>query len=271
MNENIKISIVIPCYNNEKTIIETLDSIENQLHKNIEIIIVNDGSIDNSKVVIENYMAVNNNCILLNQENKGPSFSRNFGATKASGKYIMFLDADDLVHQTYVNKCIAVLENNSTIDIVYSEIEFFEAQTGKWRLNDFEMPSFLINNCIPICAVFKTELFRSIGGFDTNLSFTEDWDLWIQIIKTNKIVFKIPEILFYYRKRHSKDSLSDNMNVNSISDKSRLYIYNKHYDFYKENNLSLTDFFISYNIAIKYHNKYFDTWYRKLFYNIKNR
>ena len=270
MNENIKISIIIPCFNNENTIIETLDSVNNQIHKNKEIIIVNDGSTDNSKSIIEKYISNNNkNFILLNQENKGASFSRNYGANKASGKYLMFLDADDLLHETYVSKCVEVLENDKNIDIVYSEISFFEAQTGKWELNDFQITNFLINNCIPICAVFKTETFKATTGFDTNLSFAEDWDLWIQIIKLNNAVFKIPEILFYYRKRFSQDSLTDKMNIDSSCDISRLYIYNKHYDFYKQNNLSLTDLVNSYNISVKYYKKYFSVWYRKLYYNLK--
>ncbi len=90
-----KISIIISEYNSEKTISRCLDSLINQTYKDIEIIVVNDGSTDNSYAVTESYAKKDGRIILFNNSNHGPSFSRNFGINKATGKYIAFVDSDD--------------------------------------------------------------------------------------------------------------------------------------------------------------------------------
>lgn len=267
------ISIITPCYNNSDTIIETLESIKNQVFKDFELIIINDGSSDNSAEIITNYISKNKNLniYLYSTANNGPSKSRNLGSSYAKGTYIMFLDADDKIESTYISKCISYLENNTSMNLVYSEAEFFEAKKGKWDLKEFEMPNFLIDNCIPIFCVIRINVFEKVGKFDENLNYTEDWELWIRIIKEFGGVYRIPEVLFYYRKRKSKNSLTDTENKDDISEKSRLYIYNKHYEFYKKNNLGLVTLITSVENNNYYKQKYFNIWYKKLFYKFKNK
>ena len=135
------------------------------------------------------------------------------------------------------------------------------------------MPNFLLNNCIFICSLIKRETFIEVGKFDTNLTFTEDWDLWIRIVKTKGIhcVHRIPEVLFYYRKRQSKTSLTDNMEVNNNAEKSRLYIYTKHYDFYKKYYLGLESLMHTIYENLDYKERYYNIWYKKLFYKLKKK
>jgi glycosyltransferase involved in cell wall biosynthesis len=271
MNNNIAVSIVIPCYNNQDTIEETLESIVNQDFKNFEIIIVNDGSKDGSQQLIEEYRSNSKYQItLINQENSGPSFARNNGASSAKGKYLLFIDADDKIAPSYISECLAIFENKPDAVIVYSEIELFEAESGKWELKDFKLPDFLINNCIPICGMMETEKFKEIGGFDTEISFTEDWELWIRFIqKYGTGVYKIPKLLFFYRKRFNQNSLTDTKGHNEYGEKCRLYIYNKHYDFYRKNNLSLDNLLEYRHNYYKIHKKYYNIWYKKLFASLK--
>lgn len=262
------VSVIIPCYNNQNTIVETIQSVIKQTHKSIELIIVNDGSIDGSLQKISEFITNQANIKLINQANQGPSASRNNGAEFANGKYLVFLDADDLLHETYVEKCVAYFEKNPKTNIVYSNAEFFEAKTGKWKLPNFKIDKFLVINSIPIFATIRTEHFKDVKGFDTNLHFMEDMELWIRIIKKfGDGVYKIPETLFYYRKSNNKTSLTDNHTVNRISDKSLLYIYNKHYEFYREYNLDI------FNILRnnKYKEKYYSIWYKKMFYIFKTK
>lgn len=265
------VSVVIPCYNNADSIVETLQSVRHQTYNNIEIIVVNDGSTDASEMMIDTFKNDNLSLDLhyFKQTNSGPSITRNNGAAAAKGEFIMFLDADDLLHETYIEKAINVLINQPAINIVYSNTEFFGAETGLWNLKNFEISDFLKYNSIPIFALIRKEVFQNVGGFDTNLTFTEDWELWIRIVKQYGGVFKINETLFYYRKRENKSSLSDNMNVNDNSDLSRLYIYNKHYDFYKENGLDLTSLvnttYQLQHLKVKYSN----IWYKKIFKILK--
>ena len=110
----MKISVVIPCFNNENTIIETIESVLKQSYSSIEMIIVNDGSTDQSEQVICAYIESKKitNITVINQVNAGPSASRNCGATKATGEYLMFLDADDLLAPTYIDTCISKLKED---------------------------------------------------------------------------------------------------------------------------------------------------------------
>ncbi len=104
---NPKVSVIIPAYNCENTICRTVDSILNQFYKNIEIIIINDGSTDDTKKVVKKY----GNVILYNNENKGVCYSRNFGIKKAKGDYILFVDADDTIDENFISEMIKALKN----------------------------------------------------------------------------------------------------------------------------------------------------------------
>jgi glycosyltransferase involved in cell wall biosynthesis len=266
MTNSPKISVVIPCFNNENTILETIESIVKQDYSCIEIIIVNDGSTDDTNQAVDKYIKKNdiNNIILINQSNSGPSISRNNGASCATGEYLLFLDADDKIAVNYISKCINHLENDHLLNIVYSEAAYFGAKKGIWKLPDFDLQNFLVLNCIPISAVIRKNIFQKVGGFDENLSYTEDWELWIRIVKLFGGVYKIPELLFFYRKRIDKSSITDT-NKN-LKDKSNLYIYNKHYDYFAENNFDIETLLQSKSSNEKYKKKYFDIWYRRLYY-----
>lgn len=266
------VSIVIPLFNCENTIKETILSIENATFKNLEVILVDDGSTDQSVNVVENIISNSNlDMQLFVKENEGPSKTRNFGVTKAKGKFIVFIDSDDKIHPTYIEKAFHIINASSKYCLVYSDVELFGAETGKWKLKDFELSSFLIENSIPIFAMFKKEQFVALTGFDEKLHFAEDWELWIRFLKKFGTAFQIKEELYYYRKSQLNDSLTDKMNHNNKIDAARKYIYDKHYDFYCENNLSFTNFITYYHDLIHYKKKYESVFYRKLFKFLKKK
>lgn len=261
------ISIIVPVYNSELTIEETLLSIKKQKYANIELIIVNDGSKDNSKKLIENFINNNNslNIKLFNINNIGVALARNYGVNKSNGKYVVFIDSDDLLHEDYVELAYSEFLKNNELCLVYSDVEFFGAKSGLWKLREFSIRNMLINNCIPIFAMFKKEDFINLNGFDKNLNFAEDWELWLRMIKINSNVCKINRTLYYYRQSENETSLTNMAITNKNIDYSRLYIFNKHYEFYFENKLNLTELI---NYSIKFNvlkNKYDSIWYRKLF------
>ena len=94
-----KVSIIIPVYNAEKTLCRCLDSLVVQTYEDVEIILVNDGSVDSSRNICETYRDKYSQIILINQEYAGPDTARNVGIDSASGKYISFVDADDYVEK----------------------------------------------------------------------------------------------------------------------------------------------------------------------------
>lgn len=272
MTDMPKVSIITPCYNNVTTIFETIESVNGQTYENIEMIIVNDGSTDQTEEKVKAYIDSNKagNITFITHPNQGPSRSRNSGARLATGKYLLFLDADDKIAPSFVASCVAVLEKNKDINIVYTDGEFFGAKTGRWNLPAFKLTSFLGQNCIPMTSMVHREVFNKVGGFDESLHFTEDWELWIKIIKEfGPGVHQINEPLFFYRKRHDKSSLTDNKNKNEIFEKSVLYIYNKHYGLYKEHRFDIISLLTSNDL--KYKRKYYNVWYRKFFYTITKK
>lgn len=266
---NKKISIIIPYFNNENTIVETLDSVFSQHHKNIEVIVINDGSKKQSLDFL-NSLTLKYTITVLSQDNSGPSIARNYGSTIATGEFLLFLDADDLIHETYLQKCLEQFNQNNKLEIVYCEARYFEAINEDWNLPEVKFPQFLLNNCIFISALIKAETFNTIGKFDTNINILEDWDLWLRIMKKygENCSYRIPEKLFFYRKRNTKNSITDTSELDEKAEKCRLYVYNKNYDFYKKYQLDLTSLFNAANEHLRFKRKYYNVWYRKLFYGI---
>lgn len=106
-----KISVIIPCYNCSLFVGETLQSLEEQTYKDFEVICVNDGSTDDTLVILENIKKNNSlNLIIINQINSGVSVARNHGIEAAKGKYVVFLDSDDIFNKNFSNYMIGTIE-----------------------------------------------------------------------------------------------------------------------------------------------------------------
>ncbi len=129
-----KISIIIPIYNAEKNIKKCIESIICQTYDNIEIICINDGSTDKSTQIIENYQHKDTRITLINKENSGVSDTRNTGIKKSSGKYIMFIDADDYISKDYIEKMYEVIQKYNC-DLLISG--YTEVRDGKNKNKKF--------------------------------------------------------------------------------------------------------------------------------------
>lgn len=273
MNTSFEVSIIIPCYNVENTVNETLESVLLQTYKNIEIILIDDGSNDGTLSILKSYAEKHENIKLIVQENKGLPASRNAGADLSSGTFLLFLDSDDKLHPTYVEKCINKFRDDPNLDLVYSITELFEAQSGRFALSKYSYKQILIENCIPATAMIKARQFKEIGGYDSTLRLLEDWDLWIRYLYRFPNVFQIQEPLFFYRKRWTKDSMTDR-NIQKghfLSQEIHFEIFKKHYAIYSEYGYAIENLFHAVKEAQKYRKKYYNVWYRKLFYQIRKR
>ena len=127
MNETV--SIIITEYNSEKYIEKCLNSVLKQTYKNIEIIVINDGSMDNSLKIIEKFKNNNSNIKLFNQENKGPAVAKNIGLRYSTGNYIMFLDSDDWIEEDFVEKLMDIIEEKKANIVFFNSIE--ETEKGQ--------------------------------------------------------------------------------------------------------------------------------------------
>ena len=119
-NINSKISVIVPVYNVEKWLNKCIDGILVQSYNNLEIILVNDGSIDKSGNICDNYSKKDNRIKVFHNKNKGLSYSRNFGVKNSNGKYVMFVDSDDFISDSnIIKKFINILERDKS-DFIYT-------------------------------------------------------------------------------------------------------------------------------------------------------
>lgn len=226
-----RISIIVPCYNGEKYLRETLDCLQKQTIEDWECVIVNDGSTDGSLEIMKEYAEKDSRYKYIDKENGGPSVARNTAIAASSGKYILPLDADDLIAPSYAEKAINYLEVHDDCKLVYCEAEFFGSKTGKWELEEYSYEALLRQNLIFCSAIFRRFDFDRIGGFDENLKGYEDWEFFIRLLYKNDIIYQAPRVMFHYR---IKDEEGVNRAAKARHNSLFQYIYIKNIDIYNE-------------------------------------
>lgn len=180
---DVLISVVIPNYNYGHFILQALDSVYAQSHRKLEVIVCDDGSTDNSVSLIkEKYPAV----IIIQNNHGGVSKSRNTGIARATGKYIAFLDSDDIWHPNKIEYQLAALKSQPSWDYVgtgledeHSSFALFNNQPHYTRLSAIDFLTI-----IPISSsdiIIKRKCFKKIGNFDETLHGAEDKDMWIRL------------------------------------------------------------------------------------------
>lgn len=198
--EKGKVSVIVPCYKQAEYLSETLDSVFTQTYQNWECVIVNDGSPDNTEEIAKKYLVKDRRFKYVSQENKGLSSARNTGIANSEGEYILPLDADDKIGSTYLEKAVARFKEVPETKLVYCKAELFGEENGIWDLPPYDYENIIWNNCIFCSALFRRRDFVNIGGYKENMVHGyEDWDLWLTLLQKEDVVYRIEELLFYYR------------------------------------------------------------------------
>jgi glycosyltransferase involved in cell wall biosynthesis len=198
MDKEPKISIITACYNHGRFINELLESIFNQAFQDFEVIIVNDGSTDETKQILQSI--INERVTIIHIRNHGPAYARNLAIENARAPVIMNLDADDRIVPGLLEKAYDLFCSDPEIGIVHSDAECFGAKSGKLEIGEYTLESMLYDNRIISQAFFRKDDWKTVGGYSTDLIYgLEDWDFWLLIIELGRKVFKIPEKLIYYR------------------------------------------------------------------------
>lgn len=224
---NPKISIIVPVYNTSKYLDKCINSLLNQVYKNYEIIIINDGSTDNSLDIIKKYKDLNSNITILEQSNSGQSVARNNAIKIAQGEYITFVDSDDWVSTNYLSDMCSCLDYDvdilvSNISLVYDnqkEIKLLEFPFSK--LSNMEaVNEILIDQVLksyPVGKLFKKDLFFNNQVFFPEGMLYEDLAILIKLFYYSKNVILINSYNYYYRQ--SVDSSTRKPNRKLIYDK----------------------------------------------------
>ena len=230
-----KVSIIVPVYNVERYIVRSMDSLVNQTLKDIEIIVVNDGSTDNSKKLIEIYQEKYPNKIkLVDKENGGLSDARNYGIPHATGEYIAFLDSDDYVElDTYEKMYNKAKEDDSDLvecDFIWEYPDRKKVDTGKIYNNKKEMLTYA--RVVAWNKLIKRSLIEEHKmEFPKGLRY-EDVEFFYKMVRYyNKVSF-VKEPLIHYIQRSSSISNTQNERTKEIF----TIMYNV-IKYYKENNL----------------------------------
>jgi glycosyltransferase involved in cell wall biosynthesis len=182
------VSVIIPVFNNP-AVINSINSVLHQEdYKVKEIIVVDDGSRDNTYEVLEKYKLENDieSLKLIKQKNGGPSAARNNGIRNADSKYIAFLDSDDLWNKDKLKKQIQLLESDKELKLVSTSINDKPINNLlKHQVISFDM--LLYHNYLYTSTIIvEKEVFKQVGSFNENQKYSEDYDLWLRIARKHK-------------------------------------------------------------------------------------
>ena len=221
-NMEPKVSVIIPAYNSEEFISQALDSVLRQTHSNWECIVVDDGSTDNTAAVVKQYCQKDERFRYLYQNNSGPCIARNTALAISDGEFILPVDSDNYIADTYMEKALTRFRDFPETELVYGLLEKFGEEEGIFQFSDYSYERLLFEgNMIDVCAMFRRSAFKCVGGYHSNLKGLEDLDFWIAMLSPESIVYKIPEVVLYYRIREK----SRNTQATKTIDHLRQQIY----------------------------------------------
>jgi len=216
MSSPPKITVYITNYNYGHYIIKSIESILSQTEKSIEIIIIDDGSTDNSLTLLKSY-SDNPSIKIINQKNKGLTVSNNLAIKLAKGKYIMRLDADDYLALDALEKLSSRLDADSNIGMVFGDYYIIDENDNileHFKRHDFSQDVELLDQpAHGACTMFRLECLKQLGGYDESISCQDGYELWLRFIEKYE-VNNINTPVFYYRQHgrnltSKEDSLLD--------------------------------------------------------------
>jgi len=215
------VSVIIPCFNYGRFVVEALDSVLHQTLTDIEILVVDGGSSDQSTLEVLRGLERPHTRVVLRHGRHLVGDNRNFGIAQARGRYICCLDADDTLEPTYLEKAVFLLETYGH-DVVSTAIRFTGARSGTVGVVPVpDLRSMVQGNHVHTCAVFRRLLWTRSGGFfDIGVGqehVAEDWDFWVRVAALGARIRNIAdEPLFNYR-AHEGGSLSSSEDVKPLS------------------------------------------------------
>ena len=224
----MKVSIIIACYNHGKFLTQSVKSALNQDYPNLEIVIANDGSTDNS-LEVANSFKVDSRVVVISTENQGVVATRNQAIWLSSGDYILPLDADDyLASDDVVSEMVKSLEESKS-DLIFGNYQCFGGSTDLIKPELKSQPNLLIKCFISATSLFTKDIFFKVGGYSEKMKDGyEDWEFSIRAAANGKIN-KIEKTIFFYRiqqvsRNKSANKISTNLFETIIANNQQIYL-----------------------------------------------
>jgi glycosyltransferase involved in cell wall biosynthesis len=199
------VSCIVPVFNGEPYLRETLDSILAQTHRPLELIVVDDGSTDGSADIIATY---GEHIRCHRQENSGPAAARNRGFQAALGSFIASLDADNLWHPEKLRRQVEHFATRPELDVSLTEMQVFWIPELQHEAESYRDPRFgqnLAAHCLST-ALIRRNLFDRVGWLDPSLGHADTADWFLRVREQNGVIESVPEVLTYRRMHHSNRS-----------------------------------------------------------------
>ncbi|MCO6501338.1 MAG: glycosyltransferase [Vicingus serpentipes] len=224
------VSVIIPVYNAEDFIEETVQSVLQQTYNKLELIIVNDGSTDSTPGILERLKKSDDRIKIISKYNSGVCDARNKGIEESKGWFLIFLDADDLWSDTFLQNCISLFNSDETIKAIYTKGQLINSKSE--RLDSF-IEANTINSVMdvlkwekgfvatPSCTIFRLPAPENIEKWDVDFSTGADQDYFMRIAAKHPII-AIDKVLFYYRVH------DNNMHQNiDVMEKDHIKVFQK--------------------------------------------
>ena len=210
----------MPAYNAEKHIDEAIISIINQTYENFEFIIINDGSTDNTQSIIKKYAERDKRIRFFNQKNIGLTKTLIKFIDKARGVYIARMDTDDISHNERLSLQVKYLDKNRNIGVIGSYVNIIDDK-GKIRrkkklitvCEKIKKRIIYSNQLVHGAVTFRKDIYKLAGGYDSNFKYSQDYDLWLRMIKKTNIT-NYPDYLYFVR-FHDESLTSKNLKSQS--------------------------------------------------------
>lgn len=199
----MRVAVVIPCYGQAEFLPATVASVCAQTFDDLELVIVDDGSPDDTAEVAERLASAftSRPIRVLRQHNQGLSASRNNGIAATAAEYALVLDSDDLIAPTFVEDCVRVLDARPDISIAYGQQRYFGEENQFTQMPEYDFALLTTRNLFPCTALYRRRAFEEVGGYNERMTSYEDWDFWLGCGERGHFGVFVPHAVFCYRRR----------------------------------------------------------------------
>jgi glycosyltransferase involved in cell wall biosynthesis len=206
-----RVSVVVRCYRQAAFLPEAVEAVVRQTYQDWEIVVVNDGSPDDTSAVARGLISrwPDRRIRLIEQANQGPAAALNTGVAAADGELVLILDADDGVHPVFLARAVAALDADPGADIVFTDVVLFGAKAEVWKMGPFQLGALCQVNRLCCTSLYRRRLWEEAGGYALNMELGyEDWDFWVGCCERGHRAVHLKQPLFFYRMHAAAESIN---------------------------------------------------------------